>query len=391
MRITQRTLSNYRKEVDAQAELAGSYVESAIDAFYRTYPNADTAFARHTTIEIMKTALPNFCDSAGTLSADFFDEITEALGIKAESKLYETTDYTLIDQKVRYFAKFLNDGNTSRFKKEVNDVTRYFVKRSAYENMVKNCEGNQLRYARVPSGFETCAFCFMLASRGFVYTSERKAGEGHKYHRNCDCIVIPGAADADGNPRVTIDGYDPQKMYENWQKCAKTIGANPTSTSDAVRKEIMREVETRDWHWLYTGEAPAISFKPASLEDVVATRPHELDTAKMLSENGIRCEFVVDTRKWCDENGQEYSIGLPDLSGGIELKALLKAQGKGAVDGALRDAGGKEGLKICVIDNSWKRLDDDVVQTEIEDRMLRRHVRECLLIRSDGAMIRIKK
>ena len=399
VRLTQRELNRYRKEVDTAADSAGSYVLDAMEAFLHVYPDADTAAMRNLVIEILQTSLPNFCDAAATLSADLFDEIAESLGIDVETQLYDTIDYDKVEQKVRYFAKFLNDGDTERFKREVTDVTRYYVKRSAFENMRENCKGQKIKWARVPSGFETCSFCFMLASRGFVYGSEKLAKiaqrTGDTYHTNCDCIIIPGFEDEYGNPRVKIDGYDPEAMYQNWLKCAETVSVD---TSDGVRKwteddvkAVMKEVATRDWHWLYTGETPVIKFKPASLEESVSKRPHELETAKRLSENGIKSVFVVDTRKWRDESGQEYSVGLPDLDGGIELKALLKAEGKGAVDGALRDAGRKEGVEICVIDNSWKKLDDDVVRKEIEDRMLRRHIRECLLIRSDGVMIRIKK
>lgn len=49
-------------------------------------------------------------------------------------------------------------------------------------------------YARVPVG-DTCAFCVMMASRGFVYTSERAAltskRTGDKYHLHCDCKAVP--------------------------------------------------------------------------------------------------------------------------------------------------------------------------------------------------------
>lgn len=48
------------------------------------------------------------------------------------------------------------------------------------------------RYARVPSGAKTCAFCVMLASRGFAYSTEKSAGgEDEKYHNDCDCMIIP--------------------------------------------------------------------------------------------------------------------------------------------------------------------------------------------------------
>lgn len=46
-------------------------------------------------------------------------------------------------------------------------------------------------YARVPRGAKTCAFCTMLASRGFVYATAKTAGEEDKYHHDCDCMIVP--------------------------------------------------------------------------------------------------------------------------------------------------------------------------------------------------------
>lgn len=50
-----------------------------------------------------------------------------------------------------------------------------------------------LGYARVLTGYENCAFCVMLASRGPVYKSRRGAGdpEIRVFHKGCDCKVVP--------------------------------------------------------------------------------------------------------------------------------------------------------------------------------------------------------
>jgi hypothetical protein len=48
-----------------------------------------------------------------------------------------------------------------------------------------------LGWARVPTGRETCAFCWMLASRGPVYTTCQAAGDMTMWHDRCDCLVTP--------------------------------------------------------------------------------------------------------------------------------------------------------------------------------------------------------
>ena len=65
------------------------------------------------------------------------------------------------------------------------------------------------RFARVPTGNETCDFCLMLASRGFVY---RSADSATHTHANCDCRIVPSW---DSNE---VEGYDPSAIYGRWQE-----------------------------------------------------------------------------------------------------------------------------------------------------------------------------
>lgn len=72
----------------------------------------------------------------------------------------------------------------------VRVTARLTVMRSAV------ADPTQPKYARVPSGPYTCAFCVMCASRGFDYSSAETAGKYKAYHPDCDCRIIPswGAA-----------------------------------------------------------------------------------------------------------------------------------------------------------------------------------------------------
>lgn len=269
--------------MDEQAEKARKYFSGALDAYMRENPAASVAEVREFTLDLFGSALPNFTDLTETLACDLFDEIAEECGFEGErARLYDTTDYQVVEDKVRYFAGLLADDDAEQFKREVADVTRYFCKRAAFDNMVENCRAQKIKWARMPTGFETCPFCFMLSSRGFVYASEKTASEGHHgYHDNCDCVPVPGFQDAKGNPRVKIDGYDPETMFRNWSMCEKFIGGREQARAEWLalpedvrsgyierhgnaskafacfeQNRIQNEVATRDWHWLYTGEAP---------------------------------------------------------------------------------------------------------------------------------------
>lgn len=280
VKVSQSLIDGYRKQVDKQGDAAAAYMDGAIAVYVRKYPDASTAQIRKFTYETMQAALPNFTDLAETLSCEFMSHLADKYGWDDVNPVITgSTDYKLVDRKLHYLADLLNEGDLDGFKSSVADVTKFYVKRSAQESMIRNCIDASVRYARVPSGFETCSFCFMLASRGFVYGDEEKAGVTHKFHPNCDCIVVPGAYG-----RTKIDGYDPQGMYDRWKSCAETVEVNPDANDEATNRHIMREVETRDWHWLYTGEAPKVTY----LKPREALEPHEQRAIDNLQKNGFR-------------------------------------------------------------------------------------------------------
>ena len=87
------------------------------------------------------------------------------------------------------------------------------------------------RWARVPRGSVTCAFCTMLAGRGFVYTSEEAAGGGlgNRYHNHCDCEPVPSWGEA------KLSGYDPGKLDALYQQ-AKAQAPDGSGYRDILAK-----------------------------------------------------------------------------------------------------------------------------------------------------------
>ncbi len=133
------------------------------------------------------------------------------------------------------------------------DTAASYVRRDAFEASARACDRAGVRWARVPTGSETCAFCFMLASRGYAYTSEHAARGGMGMHAHCDCKVVPETAGK-------IEGYDPDGLYRRWRMCADAVAADPDATGQDSLRAIMREVERRDWEWLWTGKVPEIDY-----------------------------------------------------------------------------------------------------------------------------------
>lgn len=114
--------------------------------------------------------------------------------------------------------------------------------------------GDKNGYARVPVG-DTCAFCIMLASRGFVYASKRSATytkEGEKYHPNCNCVAVPfHKAQSIPGYQDILDKYD--KMYRDADN-ARRSGDIPDELKTHIR-ETKKEHNAKHEAYL-RGELP---------------------------------------------------------------------------------------------------------------------------------------
>lgn len=81
------------------------------------------------------------------------------------------------------------------------------VKQAAADTTLQNALRDGAEFAWVPRG-DTCAFCMMLASRGWQKISKRTLRNGHAehIHAHCNCEY---AVRFDGES--TVEGYDPEE------------------------------------------------------------------------------------------------------------------------------------------------------------------------------------
>ena len=101
-------------------------------------------------------------------------------------------------------------GNADDLQQAYADFLRQMAMHAAQRQQMADiaADPTRPRWARVPRGRVTCAFCTMLAGRGFVYTSEEAAGGGlgNVYHAHCDCEPVPSWGEA------KLTGYDPDNL-----------------------------------------------------------------------------------------------------------------------------------------------------------------------------------
>ena len=177
---------------------------------------SDWDAARLAVLELMEIYCGGASDAAAVISANFYTLAREY----ATGKVYDGAfvDSGRVPEATRQAVTdfFATDGATRESVTEkLIDRLGYETRRASGECIMRNGQSDKLRprYARVPSGSDTCPFCLMLASRGFVYHSARLAGQLNHYHNNCDCRIVPGF---DGFTEV--EGYDPEACYDAWQQ-----------------------------------------------------------------------------------------------------------------------------------------------------------------------------
>lgn len=204
---------------------------------------SDITAAREIVVQAVQMALSNATTLAAQASADFYDasrilSIGEPMGAVAISG-YEPEK---TDKAIRSFVRFVDRGEVEKFNDQVLQRMDYEVKRSAGNSMFRNGANDTRhpKFARVPQGSETCDFCLMLASRGFVYSSKMSAG-GVKldhYHSGCFCRVVAGW---DGDD---VEGYDTDEIYDRWQSSIDDIASERAekrgTTVEEERAKIMR-------------------------------------------------------------------------------------------------------------------------------------------------------
>lgn len=217
MRISAAAIGYYRESLDQIGQQASGYVRDAVGSVGES---AGVTAHREAAIASLTESVAIHGEMAQALAAQLFDEVCEAegLGYLPFEMVDGIIDGAMVEEGVRYRARSLVDGDRDGFLDEVGQLADFYARRSNWQSMAENCRRGGVRYARVPTGNETCDWCIMLASRGFVYWSEASAE--HANHLNCDCVICPGG------PSTTIDGYDPNALYDQWRSSGFMPPAN---------------------------------------------------------------------------------------------------------------------------------------------------------------------
>lgn len=236
--ISSAEFAAYNRAVAQIGDKAASDVESSVLAWCRANAAATVAEKREAAKLIMDGYIQGYDDIAAEFAAEWYDHRAEKSGVALDQAITMTTyKPESVDDVARYQAKKLAKGGDVEFAKACGEYARNDAFRSLNETIIANVGRDRdkgARFARVPTGFETCTFCLMLASRGAVYHTRKSAGEWKHFHRGCDCKVVP-SFERDPYAEV-VEGVKPRELQERY-KVFKQIDSME-ALDDSNKKEL---------------------------------------------------------------------------------------------------------------------------------------------------------
>ena len=167
--------------------------------------------------------------ASASLSALMYDTITELEGMfYPPAELAPNPTYSDVAKAVRGTMK------TSVNPEEIGGSIGRLVKRTGQDTILFNGIRDGAEFAWIPSG-DTCAFCIMLASRGWQTISKKALKNGHAehIHSNCDCTYMIRHSSS-----TNVRGYDPERykrMYDG------ADGNTPKQKINAMRRTFYDE------------------------------------------------------------------------------------------------------------------------------------------------------
>jgi len=223
MEVPRSYLDNYTDAINQVSQRGQEYLRQQLRALDYDRPIADV---RRDLIGIMDACCGGASQMASMQSAIFYDGLRErVVGSKMGAFAQNSRTPIATEKSVKAFIQKLIEGEYDEFEALCLERLDWEVKAAAGRctqyNVRNDPYAGETRYARVPTGEETCDFCIMLASRGPVYHTEESAGAYDHYHAHCDCRIVPfwGTFEVGPSRRgsaMGVEGYDPDALYEQY-------------------------------------------------------------------------------------------------------------------------------------------------------------------------------
>ena len=174
----------------AQTRLARRAIDDLATTLARLEAGLSGEALRDAVLEVFPALAERYGQASAQVALTWYERARGGLADGFEATL-ASVDRASLNRQARWSAGdiFTDNGD---LKGKLSRVLELHVKQAGRDTISQNATRDKRagRFARVAVG-ETCAFCRLMASRGFVYASARTAGELNAYHPFCDCYIVP--------------------------------------------------------------------------------------------------------------------------------------------------------------------------------------------------------
>lgn len=189
--------------------------------------------------------IKRYSDASGAIGRDLYDRMRAEAGAHGyyDAVTAPSVDIQFVNTVTFSNSKYVQSGDYQKYQDQLQQkmmlaifgtMRHTITGNAARENrLMGNNEDDGVRFARVPQGVHTCAFCIMLAGRGFVYASKETAGKFDKYHNDCDCRIV-----ASWGEDSSVENYDSTE-YEDMYRSARQ---NANSGNASIILSYMRSM-----------------------------------------------------------------------------------------------------------------------------------------------------
>ena len=165
-----------------------------------------------------------YSEGSAELACEMYDAIAKLQGANVQpAEPAETPDYGEVARSVNGTLKQSPEGNL------LGDSVSRLVKRAGADTMLKNAKRDRAEFAWIPSG-DSCAFCSMIASRGWQPATNKTVQGDHAehIHANCQCEFAIRFS-----PSMDVAGYEPEKLREEYDAAE---GDTPQEKVNSMRR-----------------------------------------------------------------------------------------------------------------------------------------------------------
>lgn len=218
----------------AQARIVEMAIDDIADLASRFDWSTPEA-AREALLEIVPSLVREYGDIAATAAAEWYEETRPMVLGPYPARTVDPVPVSQAEQSAR---ALLGDADTADAAiSAITDGLQRLIQYSGRATIARNVQldPGDVRFARVPRGAKTCAWCSLLASRGFVYYNRETAGALMQFHDVCDCQIV---ASWDAN-NEHIAGYDPDALYDQY------LGARDALAEEGNRSPTDRQIASR--------------------------------------------------------------------------------------------------------------------------------------------------